>query len=144
MFKFIVFVVISIAVTKSIASPDVFEIVLKCSPNIPSNYFTNENLSLVLNRSQLPRITAHYIKEADRSADYILPVFDSGDLVGTEYFEIIKLDGIVTREQDNSKIIQHRIKLIIQNGRLHFMDPIGRFVETKPYDQREWSCLESK
>jgi len=122
----------------SIAGSEVSKLKIACSPKTGSSYFGEEHIQIVLDRTALPKITAKFYKIADKYSDYMDPIITTGDLSGTEYFEIITLRGVVKDEFHNQTV-----RMKIQNGTLHFFDPLGRLVEPKPYDNREWSCTET-
>lgn len=135
---FMSFLVVLIS-SVSLAGPEVSKIKITCSPKTGSSYFNRELIKIVLDRTALPKITASFYKIADKYSDYMDPIITTGDLSGTEYFEVVTLQGTVKNEFQSNLFIKMRI----QNGTLHFIDPLGRFVEPKLYDDREWSCTET-
>lgn len=143
--KVLVLYVVSVFASMAMAAPEVDRLVFECKPTLPSNYFSHESINLFVDRSQLPRIKAHFIKQSDRYSDYFDPFSEVGDLVGNEYFEIINLSGVVS-DQYGLKNSSRLIKFKILNGRLKYMDSLGRFVvpNSKDYDEREWSCSENE
>lgn len=112
---------------------------ITCSPTVGAPHFLKETIEIVLDRSNYPIVSASFTKVSDRYSDFVDSEVLTGNLMGNDYFEVVTLKGRINDEFQNSYLVKFKI----HNGVLRFVDPRGLFVETKPFDDREWNCTET-